>query len=48
MGRYVIHIDCLYWVKSDAFLPQTSHGLKAITKAKLGYNPIEVAPEKMV
>ena len=48
MGRYSIHIDCLYWVKRDAFLPQGSHGLKAVTKAKLGYNPIEVDPEKMV
>ena len=48
MGRFAIHIDCLYWVKRDAFLPQGSHGLKAVTKAKLGYNPIEVDPEKMV
>ena len=30
MGRYSIHIDCLYWVKRDAFLPQGSHGLKAV------------------
>ena len=48
MGRFAIHIDCLYWVKRDAFLPQGSHGLKAVTKAKLGYDPIEMDPEKML
>ena len=48
MGRFSVHIDCLYWVKRDAFLPQGSHGLKAVTKAKLGYDPIEVDPEKML
>jgi DNA polymerase epsilon subunit 1 len=48
MGRFAIHIDCLYWVKRDAFLPQGSHGLKAVTKAKLGYDPIEIDPEKML
>lgn len=48
MGRFSSHIDCLYWVRRDAFLPQGSHGLKAVTKAKLGYDPIEVDPEKML
>jgi len=47
-GRFASHIDCLYWVRRDAFLPQGSHGLKAVTKAKLGYDPIEVDPEKML
>ncbi|CAD8196110.1 unnamed protein product [Paramecium pentaurelia] len=47
-GRYVIHMDCFAWVERDAYLPQGSHGLKAVTKAKLGYQPIEVDPEKMV
>lgn len=47
-GRFSTHIDCLYWVKRDSFLPQGSHGLKAVTKSKLGYNPIEVDPEDMV
>lgn len=48
-GKYVfLHLDCYYWVKRDAFLPHGSHGLKAVTKAKLGYNPIEVDPEEMV
>ena len=41
-------MDCLYWVKRDAYLPQGSHGLKAVTKAKLGYDPIEVEPELML
>ncbi len=45
-GDYLfVHIDCFYWVKRDAFLPHGSHGLKAVTKKKLGYNPIEVDPE---
>lgn len=43
-----IHADCLYWVQRDAFLPHGSHGLKAVTRAKLGYDPIEVDPEQMV
>jgi DNA polymerase epsilon subunit 1 len=47
-GRFSTHMDCFYWVKRDAFLPQGSHGLKAVTKAKLGYDPIEVDPEKMM
>jgi DNA polymerase epsilon subunit 1 len=47
-GRFSLHMDCFYWVKRDAFLPQGSHGLKAVTKAKLGYDPIEVDPEKMM
>lgn len=48
-GKYLFtHLDCYYWVKRDAFLPQGSHGLKAVTKAKLGYIPIEVDPEEMV
>ncbi|CAD8121665.1 unnamed protein product [Paramecium sonneborni] len=47
-GRYIIHMDCFAWVERDAYLPQGSHGLKAVTRAKLGYQPIEVDPEKMV
>lgn len=49
IGKYFfIHLDCFYWVKRDAFLPHGSHGLKAVTKKKLGYSPIEVDPEEMV
>ena len=43
-----VHIDAFYWVKRDSYLPQGSQGLKAVTKAKLGYNPVEVDPEDMV
>eukprot|EP00906_Rhabdomonas_costata_P026496 RCo037721 len=42
------HLDCLYWVKRDSYLPQGSHGLKAVTKAKLGYDPLEIDPEDML
>lgn len=47
-GRFVIHLDCYPWVKRDSYLPQGSHGLKAVTKYKLYYNPIEVDPELML
>jgi DNA polymerase epsilon subunit 1 len=47
-GRFASHMDCLYWVKRDAYLPQGSHGLKKVTKAKLGYDPVELDPELMV
>jgi hypothetical protein len=30
------------WVKRDSYLPVGSHGLKAVTKAKLRYDPLEV------
>ncbi|KXN82929.1 DNA polymerase epsilon catalytic subunit A [Leucoagaricus sp. SymC.cos] len=41
------HMDCFRWVKRDSYLPQGSQGLKAVTTAKLGYNPIELDPELM-
>ena len=47
-GSYISHLDCYYWVDRDAFLPQGSRGLKAVTRAKLKYEPIEVDPEDMV
>ena len=47
-GSHIAHLDCFYWVERDAFLPQGSRGLKAVTKAKLNYDPIEVDPEEMV
>lgn len=47
-GRMASHMDCFYWVKRDAYLPQGSHGLKMVTKAKLGYDPVELDPELMV
>ncbi|TPX45049.1 DNA-directed DNA polymerase [Synchytrium endobioticum] len=41
------HMDCFCWVQRDSYLPQGSQGLKAVTTAKLGYNPMELDPEDM-
>jgi DNA polymerase elongation subunit (family B) len=38
----------MYWVKRDSYLPQGSHGLKAVTREKLGYDPVEIDPEDML
>ncbi|KAL7418809.1 DNA polymerase epsilon catalytic subunit [Cryptotrichosporon argae] len=46
-SRACMHMDCFRWVKRDSYLPQGSQGLKAVTVAKLGYNPIELDPELM-
>lgn len=46
-SKYCIHMDCFRWVKRDSYLPQGSQGLKAVTTAKLGYNPAELDPELM-
>jgi DNA polymerase epsilon subunit 1 len=46
-ARATMHMDCFRWVKRDSYLPQGSQGLKAVTTAKLGYNPIELDPELM-
>lgn len=48
IGRCIVHLDALCWVKRDSYLPQGNHGLKAVTKCKLGYNPEEVDPEDMI
>ena len=47
-SRFACHLDACAWVRRDSYLPQGSQGLKAVTKAKLGYNPLEVDPEDMV
>jgi DNA polymerase epsilon subunit 1 len=47
-GRTAVHLDAFCWVKRDSYLPQGSQGLKAVTKYKLGYDPVEVDPEDMV
>ncbi|KAI9293341.1 hypothetical protein K502DRAFT_366802 [Neoconidiobolus thromboides FSU 785] len=47
-SSYCIHMDCLSWVKRDSYLPAGSHGLKAVAKAKLAYQPLEFDPEDMV
>ncbi|XP_037818567.1 DNA polymerase epsilon catalytic subunit 1 [Lucilia sericata] len=50
-GNYLcrpsIHMDCLCWVKRDSYLPVGSQGLKAVAKAKLRYDPVELDPEDM-
>lgn len=48
IGRCMVHLDAFKWVQRDSYLPQGSQGLKAVTKAKLGYNPVEVDAEDMV
>ncbi len=45
--RPCIHMDCLNWVRRDSYLPVGSQGLKAVAKAKLSYNPVEMDPEDM-
>jgi DNA polymerase epsilon subunit 1 len=47
-SRSVLHLDAFAWVRRDSYLPQGSQGLKAVTRAKLGYDPVEVDPEEMV
>lgn len=46
--HYASHLDCFKWVVRDSYLPAGSQGLKAVTKAKLGYDPLELDPEDMV
>ncbi|BFZ59058.1 DNA polymerase epsilon catalytic subunit [Saitoella coloradoensis] len=46
-SNYCAHMDCFRWVKRDSYLPQGSQGLKAVTAAKLGYDPDELDPELM-
>ncbi|KAH7395509.1 hypothetical protein BKA64DRAFT_745731 [Cadophora sp. MPI-SDFR-AT-0126] len=45
---YSAHMDCFHWVNRDSYLPQGSRGLKAVTTAKLGYDPDEIDPELML
>ena len=46
-SNYGVHMDCFAWVNRDSYLPQGSRGLKAVTVAKLGYDPDEIDPELM-
>jgi len=48
MGRFSVHLDAFAWVKRDSYLPQGSQGLKAVTKVKLKYEPVELDPEDML
>ena len=45
--RSTIHMDCFCWVKRDSYLPVGSQNLKAVAKAKLRYDPVELDPEEM-
>ena len=47
-GRASVHLDAFAWVKRDSYLPHGSQGLKAVTKAKLGFDPIEINAEDML
>lgn len=47
-GRCSVHLDAFHWVQRDSYLPQGAQGLKAVTRYKLGYDPVEVDPEDMV
>ena len=47
-GHFVSHLDAFEWVRRDSYLPQGSQGLKAVTRNKLGYDPLELDPEDMV
>lgn len=46
-SRPIIHMDCFKWVKRDSYLPVGSQNLKAVAKAKLRYDPVELDPEEM-
>ena len=46
-SSHASHMDCYRWVKRDSYLPAGSQGLKAVTSAKLGYDPLELDPEEM-
>lgn len=46
-SNHCAHMDCFAWVNRDSYLPQGSRGLKAVTVAKLGYDPDELDPELM-
>ncbi|ESO90687.1 hypothetical protein LOTGIDRAFT_217825 [Lottia gigantea] len=46
-SRTSIHMDCFKWVKRDSYLPVGSQNLKAVAKAKLRYDPVELDPEEM-
>ena len=46
-GNCCVHLDTFSWVRRDSYLPQGAQGLKAVTKYKLGYDPVEIDPEDM-
>eukprot|EP00043_Microstomoeca_roanoka_P015073 m.150253 g.150253 ORF g.150253 m.150253 type:complete len:2376 (-) comp16169_c0_seq1:102-7229(-) len=46
-SRFAPHMDCFRWVKRDSYLPVGSQGLKAVTRAKLRYDPLEIHYEEI-
>ncbi|CAJ0927336.1 unnamed protein product, partial [Mesorhabditis belari] len=46
-SRNCAHMDAFRWVKRDSYLPVGSQNLKAVCKAKLRYDPVELDPELM-
>ncbi|CAJ0578382.1 unnamed protein product, partial [Mesorhabditis spiculigera] len=46
-SRNCCHMDAFRWVKRDSYLPMGSQNLKAVCKAKLRYDPVELDPELM-
>lgn len=44
--KFYMYFDCS-WVKRDSYLPVGSQNLKAVAKAKLRYDPVELDPEDM-
>ena len=47
MIKLLIKCVIYRWVKRDSYLPVGSQNLKATTKAKLRYDPVELDPEDM-
>ena len=47
ISRHCSHLDAFYWVQRDSYLPIGSQNLKAVAKAKLRYDPVEMDPEDM-
>eukprot|EP00971_Amphidinium_carterae_P275575 5468124-Amphidinium_carterae.1 len=41
----MVHLDCFAWVQRDSYLPMGARGLKAVTRYKLKYDPVELDPE---
>jgi len=47
VGKWIVHLDCFAWVQRDSYLPCGARGLKAVTRYKLKYDPVELDPEDM-
>jgi DNA polymerase epsilon subunit 1 len=46
-GQWIVHMDAFSWVQRDSYLPCGARGLKAVTRYKLKYDPVELDPEVM-